>query len=119
MLEHQPRCALKAAAEAVQADGLALKILDGFILRPGDDNGGDTRCVTSNDSDRYSPNRRGNPRSNHRLIIDFSAHQCRQSNSRSYSDQFRLEPFLLEKARLFTQGKREKRPGRIRIANSN
>src|SRR5207247_11163931 len=73
MFDDQPCRGFKGAAESVEPNGLAFKLLDRFELGPGDERNGSSRQVTGHDLERKSPDRRADPVSNHRVVIEFSA----------------------------------------------
>src|SRR5207245_3220698 len=78
MLHHQPRRRLKSAAESVEPNSFALKLLDRLKLRPGDERDGCRRQVTGDDLDRKSSDRRADAIPKDRIIIEFAANQRRR-----------------------------------------
>src|SRR5438876_10340859 len=106
MLEYVPSYNLKIAAEDVDPDCLASELWNRLKLRPGDERSGRTRHVTGNDFGRNSTDRCGDSGTDRRIIIDFSADQCRQSNGGIHSDELSLQSFFFQVAPLLSQWKR-------------
>src|SRR5712692_2070743 len=107
MLEYHLSYAVNIVAEDADPDCLTSKLLDRLELRAGDERSGGARHVTGHEFDRNPPDRCGDPGAERRIIIDFSADQCRQPNRGIHPDELCLKSFLLQEAPLLSQGERD------------
>src|SRR5262245_56949612 len=119
MLKYVPRDDLKIAAEDIEPDSLSSQLRDQFELRPGDKRSRGAGYVAGDDFDWNASQCRGDTGPDGRIIINFSADQCRQAHGGTHPNELCLKSFFLHETALLPHGKRTIGSNELRESNSD